>query len=330
MIIGVVAGLTGVLVLTAVAGTALLSGGGAGCVVPLASAASGSERAGVSGWDSDQLANARTIIAVGTQRGVPARGWVIALATAMQESGLRNLTGGDRDSVGLFQQRPSQGWGTPAQLHDPAYAAGKFYDRLATVAGWQGMPLTEAAQAVQRSAYPDAYAKWEDDAVAIVQQQSPASGSTLGCLPAMIGDAEPAPRNTDGSWPEESCVIRPDPTTGTGCVTPRLLHLVQQATAAGFPKPSCYRVDDHGEHPQGRACDWMMTAGGEASGTQKLRGDTMAAWTVANADRLAIRYVIWFRMIWTDDGRGWHAYHNPVGGDDPSGWHTNHVHISIH
>jgi murein DD-endopeptidase MepM/ murein hydrolase activator NlpD len=88
----------------------------------------------------------------------------------MQESSLRNLPGGDRDSVGLFQQRPSQGWGTPAQLADPAYAAGKFYSALAAVPGWQAMPLTQAAQAVQRSAHPDAYAKWETDAGALVTE----------------------------------------------------------------------------------------------------------------------------------------------------------------
>lgn len=279
-------------------------------------------------WDEEQLTNARTIITVGAERQIPARGWVIALATAMRESGLRNLTGGDRDSLGLFQQRPSQGWGTPAQLHNPAYAAGKFYDKLTTVSGWQTMPLTEAAQAVQRSAYPDAYAKWEDEATSLAQQQGPSGAAELGCSITAPGSAEPAPRNADGSLPQEGCTIRPDPTTGTGCVTPRLLHLVQQATAARFPKPSCYRVDDHGEHPQGRACDFMMTSGGEAAEAQKARGDAMAAWAVANADRLGIDYVIWFRKIWTR-AQAWHAYNNPWGGDDPSGWHTNHVHISV-
>jgi murein DD-endopeptidase MepM/ murein hydrolase activator NlpD len=130
-------------------------------------------------WDTEQLANARTIIAVGTERQMPARGWVIALATAMQESGLRNLPGGDRDSIGLFQQRPSQRWSTPTQLRDPAYAAGEFYDKLATIIGWPAMPLTQAAQAVQRSAYPDAYAKWENDATLLVQQLTPAAASAL-------------------------------------------------------------------------------------------------------------------------------------------------------
>ncbi len=121
------------------------------------------------GWDSEQTANAAVIVDVGAQRKVPPRGWVIALATAMQESTLRNLPGGDRDSIGLFQQRPSQGWGTPAQLRDPRYAAGKFYAALLKVDGWQAMALTDAAQAVQRSAYPDAYAKWEHEAVDLVR-----------------------------------------------------------------------------------------------------------------------------------------------------------------
>jgi peptidoglycan DL-endopeptidase CwlO len=115
-----------------------------------------------------QLQNAATIIAVGREMGVPVRGHVVALATAMQESVLRNLDYGDRDSLGLFQQRPSMGWGTPAQVRDPRYAARKFYAWLLSIPGWQAMPVTVAAQKVQRSGFPDAYAKWEDEAAAIV------------------------------------------------------------------------------------------------------------------------------------------------------------------
>jgi hypothetical protein len=316
----VIAVVTALAAIPAIVGGAL-TGTDTTCVPPTA---------GVDDWTAEQTTNAQIIVRVGRDRQIPSRGRVIAVATAIQESGLRNLPGGDRDSIGLFQQRPSQGWGTPTQLADPAYQAGEFYAKLVAVDGWHTMPLTEAAQAVQRSAYPDAYAKWEDDAVALVQEQAGAGGDVvdLGCFSMALGTAEPAPRNADGSWPEEGCAIRPDPTTGTGCVTPRLLHLIQQATAAGFPKPGCYRVDDHGEHPKGRACDWMMTSGGEASGAQKAHGDAMAVWAAANADRLGIQYVIWFRMIWTR-AESWHAYNNPWGGDDPSGWHTNHVHISV-
>jgi hypothetical protein len=109
----------------------------------------------------EQMANAATIAAVGVVRGIPDRGIVIALATAMQESELYNLPYGDRDSVGLFQQRPSQGWGTVEQIQDPHYATDAFFNELEQVPGWAEMRLTDAAQAVQRSAYPGAYQRWE-------------------------------------------------------------------------------------------------------------------------------------------------------------------------
>ncbi|OJX62114.1 MAG: hypothetical protein BGO95_00070 [Micrococcales bacterium 73-13] len=126
---------------------------------------------GVVGLTAEMRQNAAIIVSVGRSMGVPDYGIVIALATAAQESTLRNLDWGDRDSVGLFQQRPSQGWGTVAQLTDPWEASRRFYGGpgvptrgLLDIAGWQGMPLTVAAQAVQISAYPDAYAKWEASA----------------------------------------------------------------------------------------------------------------------------------------------------------------------
>ncbi len=126
-------------------------------------------------WSAEQLANARLIVTIGTGRHVPREGLVIAVATAIQESGLRNLRGGDRDSIGLFQQRPSQGWGTPKQLHDPAYQTGKFYDKLLKVPGWQKMRLTEAAQAVQISAFPEAYTKHSAAATDLVNALTPTS-----------------------------------------------------------------------------------------------------------------------------------------------------------
>jgi len=130
---------------------------------------------------SEMAANARTIIAVGKSLGVSDYGLVIALATAMQESSLRNLNYGDRDSLGLFQQRPSTGWGTPAQVTDPVYASRLFFGGpsnpnkgktrgLLDISGWQSMSVTRAAQAVQISAYPDAYAKWESSARAWLAQ----------------------------------------------------------------------------------------------------------------------------------------------------------------
>src|SRR4051795_5819950 len=113
----------------------------------------------------EELANARTIAQVAWDRGLPERAVVIALATAMQESHLRNLDHGDRDSLGLFQQRPSQGWGTPEQVQDPVYAAGKFYDHLVTVPDWPSLSVNDASQVVQRSGFPLAYGKWSDMAV---------------------------------------------------------------------------------------------------------------------------------------------------------------------
>lgn len=128
----------------------------------------------VAGFGPDQMRNAAVIVAVGREMRVPERGQVVALATAMQEATLRNLNYGDRDSLGLFQQRPSMGWGSPAQVTNPRYAARKFYEHLVKVPGWQSMPLTVAAQTVQRSGFPAAYAKWEDDAEQVVAAVSPA------------------------------------------------------------------------------------------------------------------------------------------------------------
>ncbi|WP_308284549.1 C40 family peptidase [Pseudonocardia oceani] len=117
----------------------------------------------------EQRANAATIIGVAREMGAPPRAWLVALATAMQESTLRNIDYGDRDSLGLFQQRPSQGWGSPAQVTDPVYSTTIFIERLLEVPGWDTMPVTVAAQTVQRSAFPDAYAKWEGLAAELVE-----------------------------------------------------------------------------------------------------------------------------------------------------------------
>jgi len=114
---------------------------------------------------TDQAVNASLITAIAVQRGLPPRAASIALATAMQESKLRNIGHGDQagpDSRGLFQQRPSQGWGTEAQVMDPYYATNAFYTALVKIPGYESMEITDAAQRVQRSAYPDAYAQHED------------------------------------------------------------------------------------------------------------------------------------------------------------------------
>jgi murein DD-endopeptidase MepM/ murein hydrolase activator NlpD len=133
-----------------------------------------------------QMRNAAIIIAVGQKMKVPPRGWVVAIATALQESVLTNLgflgARNDNDSLGLFQQRPSQGWGTPEQVMNPEYAAGKFYEKLLQVPGWETLPLTEAAQKVQRSAYPDAYAKHESLAATIVNKLADGAARAVGSV----------------------------------------------------------------------------------------------------------------------------------------------------
>ncbi|MCY0933817.1 C40 family peptidase [Streptomyces sp. H34-S4] len=152
---------------------------------------------------AEQIPHAKTIVATGIALKVPERGQVVALATAIQESRLRNLNSGDRDSLGLFQQRPSQGWGTPEQIRDPVYASTKFYKVLLEVKGWQQMTITQAAQAVQLSGFPDAYAQWEPLARALQQAivktlpnggtsqpgQEPATtpGGAGGCKPGEDG-----------------------------------------------------------------------------------------------------------------------------------------------
>jgi len=132
---------------------------------------------------TEQAENASVIAAIGVRRGLPARAVSIALATAYQESKLVNLDHGDRDSLGLFQQRPSQGWGTARQIKDPYYAANRFYDELVKVHGYQTMRITEAAQRVQRSGYPEAYEPHAADARALASALTGYSrGGRFSCV----------------------------------------------------------------------------------------------------------------------------------------------------
>ncbi|MGW4784877.1 C40 family peptidase [Streptomyces sp. NPDC004230] len=165
---------------------AALGGNTAQLAQQVRSLVSGSSNVTVTGLPNpkEQLPNAKLIIATGIQLGIPARGQVIALATALQESGLRNIDYGDRDSLGLFQQRPSQGWGTRQQVMDPVYASKKFYTALKSVKRWQDMPLTIAAQKVQKSGVPDAYAKHESLATALQQAIAPSLGGMVANVTA--------------------------------------------------------------------------------------------------------------------------------------------------
>ncbi|NGO42912.1 C40 family peptidase [Streptomyces ureilyticus] len=153
----------------------------------------------------EQIPHAQTIVATGISLEVPHKGQIIALATAMQESRLRNLGSGDRDSLGLFQQRPSQGWGTAQQIHDPVYASEQFYRRLLRVDGWQQMTVTQAAQAVQRSDYPDAYAQWEPLATALqkaIAATFPTAGKDTETPPSPSGCHATGDGSSFGPIPE--------------------------------------------------------------------------------------------------------------------------------
>ncbi len=166
----------------ATAESALTTGAGAGTSTPSTGKPSRDELIphGVEGaqsripLDDAQVANARAIVEAAKESGVGERGAVIGVATSLQESKLYNLghlgAYNDHDSQGLFQQRPSSGWGSPDQITDPEYASKAFFGALKNVGGWRELPLTAAAQTVQVSAYPYAYAQWEEQAADIVAQ----------------------------------------------------------------------------------------------------------------------------------------------------------------
>ncbi|WP_157432685.1 hypothetical protein [Aeromicrobium sp. Root472D3] len=167
--------------------------------------------------DLEQGRWASLIAAIAQQRGLPPRATTIAIATAFQESRIHNIDYGDRDSVGLFQQRPSQGWGTVEQIMDPHYAIGEFYDALVKIDGYQDMVINDAAQLVQRSGFPQAYAQHEDYSRALasaLRGYSPArftcqvnaggSGSTTAVVEDVreaFGDIAVVRNGDDASYP---------------------------------------------------------------------------------------------------------------------------------
>ena len=144
----------------------------------------------------DQAAYAALVVGVANQRGLPARAATIGVATAIQESGLRNIDYGDRDSLGLFQQRPSQGWGSEEQVQDPVYATTAFYDALVQVDGYTDLDITVAAQEVQRSGFPEAYADHEGEGRALASALYGLSPAALTCT------LRPVPDDADRAAPD--------------------------------------------------------------------------------------------------------------------------------
>lgn len=227
----------------------------------------------------DQAANAATISAVGTTRGLPERAVTIALATALQESALRNLDHGDRDSLGLFQQRPSQGWGTPAQIMDPVYASGKFYEHLAEVPGYSRLPLTVAAQRVQKSGFPQAYAKHESDATLL-------AAALTGRAPASLTCSVQAP---SAEGPGDAAEVRSDLVRAFG------KDVLPSAGSAGSSAAGTVSVP--------------VRAG---DGGTSQHGWELAHWAVARAGTLRITEVSYAGRVWTSD-TGWRTERKESG-----------------
>ncbi|OEU85490.1 hypothetical protein DB35_14490 [Streptomyces abyssalis] len=258
----------------------------------------------------EQAANAATITAVASQRGLPERAVTIALATAMQESALRNIEHGDRDSLGLFQQRPSQGWGSVRQIQDPVYSTGKFYDHLVQIPGYSRLPLTVAAQRVQRSGYPQAYAKHETHASLLTAALTGRRAAAFNCTTGPAGG--------DGK---------------AGSATQLRQRLVREfgngvlpGQEAGTPAPSTGKagLDGSPERPRQpgaedgkaalRASDEVSrAAAGDESSQVRIpvrrgqRGWELAHWAVANASELHIEQITYRNRIWdaSSSEEGW-------------------------
>ncbi|SEJ34195.1 hypothetical protein [Demequina mangrovi] len=203
---------------------------------------------------AEQAGNAALIAASSSRLGLPARGATIGIATAMQESSLINIDYGDRDSIGLFQQRPSQGWGSIEQIMDPYYSADTFYTALAKVSGWQDMAVTVAAQTVQRSAFPDAYAKHEGMARLWASALRGHSGSL-----AVDCDVSAGPGTTAAAF-----VDRIDHDLGAGAYEVRALA----STEDGL---------------------WLDVV---PAGAERWRRDAFAAWAVAVAATESVEAVV--------------------------------------
>ncbi|MFF9816135.1 heavy metal transporter [Streptomyces sp. NPDC014006] len=270
-----------VVVLCAVAGYLVVQylTGGAG--VPGCKVVSGRDDGATYSFTPEQAVNAATIAAVGTNRDLPERAVTIALATALQESGLRNIDHGDRDSLGLFQQRPSQGWGSERQIMDPTYAAGIFYEHLVKVPDYTELPLTVAAQRVQRSGYPEAYAKHEPDASLLAAALTGQSAATLTCT------GRPGANASVGADAVRAALVRD---FGRGAFQETGAEVGAKGRTA--PSPSVSAEAD------GQAVSVPVPAGDGRRGVRE-RGWQLAHWAVANASALHIRRVTYAGRQWS-------------------------------
>ena len=266
---------------------------------------------GVVDLSVEQMDNAGTISAVAISRNLPERAVTISLATAIQESKLENLTGGDRDSIGLFQQRPSQGWGTPAQIGDPVYATNKFLDKLVKIRGYAQMPLTVAAQMVQHSGYPDAYAQHETDATTLAGALTGREPASLNCTVNGVGAVIPGAVSSDGMQPGATTVAKALTKDFGRTVTP----VAGPATAIPTPSASGSSASGSGSASGSASAapapglNLSVHTGTGAAGTQ--RGWAVAQWAVAHCQELHIAAVSY-------GGKVWHS-----GRSSADGWQTS-------
>ena len=261
---------------------------------------------GIVDLDVDQMDSAGTITAVSVSRGLPERAATIALATSMQESKLVNLSGGDRDSLGLFQQRPSQGWGTAAQISDPVYATNKFLDRLVAVPGYAQLPLTVAAQDVQHSGYPDAYAQHETDATVLSGALSGRVAAGVTCQVNSVGTAPAATGAsalTDRLQKEYGSVVTPR-VLSAGSGSTGSTGSGDAASASAAPADPVVSVALHA---------------GATSATQ--RGWSVAQWAVAHCQDLHLASVQYAGEVWTaaDSTQGWQQVGSASAAPSPAG-----------
>lgn len=268
----------------------------------------------------EQAENAALITAIAIQRGLPARAASIALATAYQESKILNIEHGDRDSVGIFQQRPSQGWGTVPQILDPVHSINAFYDALVEVEGYEAMEITVAAQAVQRSAYPDAYADHEADGRALASALTGNHEAAFWC--DTPGDAEEAgDRLDDAGLVRRAATVREELETVFGPLS--LGGFQPGGVSSGHMEGSA--------HYEGRAVDVFVRP---INADNQKRGWAMAHYLVAQADRLSINTIIFDDRIWRAGSRsddGWTDYRVPSSsrGDRAILEHRDHVHVDV-
>jgi endonuclease/exonuclease/phosphatase (EEP) superfamily protein YafD len=341
--------------------TATLTLSGAGTVGP---------GEAVAGLTATQTQRATAVVTVGRELSIPAKGVVVALAVASQESSFRVLAndgkggdlapdqsgiersldlpndgvGSDHGSLGVMQQQwPS--WGTMEQLMDPQQSARLFYGALLKVQGWEDLPVTEAAQAVQRSAHPEAYA--DDETLA---QEIYDALSVGGTTNTPVVDVDPVGEVGDGGEKlllsleeqEECAEALGIPVGGLTCpptgspaeagLTPDallVLRCVEQQfgphTYAGVGERA---TNPGSDHPAGRAVDVMI--GDYTSATGIAEGNEIGEWVRANATQLGVKYVIWRAKIWNVGDTDWSPYSHPSGATDDNSLHYNHVHVSVY